>query len=63
MCSETSVTDTYATRLLARVYGALAQAGEADVVAALSQAFRQVQAELEAPNAPNSLIVDHASPA
>jgi hypothetical protein len=34
-------------RLLARVYGALAQAGDPDVVAALADARRQVQAELE----------------
>ena len=47
IATETSITDTYATRLLARVYGALAQAGDADVIAALSRARRQVQAELE----------------
>ena len=47
IATETSVTDTYATRLLARVYGALAQASDPDVVAALAQARRQVQAELE----------------
>jgi tetratricopeptide (TPR) repeat protein len=48
IATETSVTDTYATRLLARVYGALAQTADPDLVAALSQARRQVQAELEA---------------
>ena len=47
IATETSITDTYATRLLARVYGALARSREADVVAALSAARRDVQAELE----------------
>ena len=47
IATETSITDTYATRLLARVYGTLAQPGDPDVVAALSQARREVQAELE----------------
>ena len=47
IATETSITDTYATRLLARVYGTLAQASEPDVVSALSEARRQVQAELE----------------
>jgi CHAT domain-containing protein len=48
IATETSITDTYATRLLARVYGTLAQASNPDAVSALSQARRQVQAELEA---------------
>lgn len=47
IATETSITDTYATRLLARVYGALAQSADPDAVAALAQARRQVQAELE----------------
>ena len=47
IATETSITDRYATRLLARVYGALAQASDPDVVAALADARRQVQAELE----------------
>jgi tetratricopeptide (TPR) repeat protein len=47
IATETSITDSYATRLLARVYGALAQARDPDVVAALADARRQVQAELE----------------
>ena len=47
IATETSITDTYATRLLARVYGTLAQAIGSDVVAALAEARRQVQAELE----------------
>ena len=48
IATEASITDAYATRLLARVYGALAQAANPDVVAALAEARRQVQAELEA---------------
>jgi hypothetical protein len=47
IATETSITDTYATRLLARVYGTLARAGDPDIVAALSDARREVQAELE----------------
>ena len=47
IATETSVTDTYATRLLARVYGTLARTRDPDVVAALAGARREVQAELE----------------
>ena len=47
IATETSITDTYATRLLARVYGTLARSRDPDMVAALSGARRQVQAELE----------------
>ena len=47
IATETSITDSYATRLLARVYGALAQASEPDVVSALAEARRQVQTELQ----------------
>ena len=47
IATETSITDSYATRLLARVYGALAQAAEPDVVGALADARRQVQTELQ----------------
>jgi hypothetical protein len=47
IATETSITDTYATRLLASVYGALAQASDPDVVGALAFARGQVQAELE----------------
>ena len=36
IATETSITDTYATRLLARVYGTLARSGSPDVVAALA---------------------------
>ena len=46
IATETSITDTYATRLLARVYGTLARSGSPDVVAALADARREVQAEL-----------------
>jgi tetratricopeptide (TPR) repeat protein len=45
--TETSVTDTYATRLFARVYGRLARARDPDVIAALADARREVQHELE----------------
>jgi tetratricopeptide (TPR) repeat protein len=47
IATETSITDRYATRLLARVYGALAQASDPDVISALAVARRQVQADLE----------------
>jgi tetratricopeptide (TPR) repeat protein len=47
IATETSITDTYATRLLARLYGTLARSRNPDVIAALSGARRQVQAELE----------------
>ena len=45
--TETSVTDVYATRLFARLYGSLAQPGRPDVIAALADARREVQRELE----------------
>ena len=47
IATETSVTDTYATRLLARVYGTLARTRDPDIVAVLADARREVQAELE----------------
>ena len=47
IATETSITDTYATRMLTRIYGALAEPGHPDVVGAVAQARRQVQAELE----------------
>ncbi len=47
IATETSITDLYATRLLARVYGALAQARDPDIVAALAEARREVQAGLQ----------------
>ena len=57
--TETSITDTYATRLLARVYGTLAQASGPDVVSALADARRQVQAELEtSPNRQDNELAD-----
>ena len=45
--TETSVTDVYATRLFARLYGRLAQSASPDVIAALADARREVQRELE----------------
>ena len=47
IATETSITDLYATRLLARVYAALAQARDPDIVAALAEARREVQAGLQ----------------
>jgi len=47
IATETSVTDTYTTRLLAHVYAKLAQPGAADVIAALAGARRDVQRQLE----------------
>jgi tetratricopeptide (TPR) repeat protein len=47
IATETSITDTYATRLRARLYGTLTRSGRPDVVAALSEARRDVQGELE----------------
>jgi tetratricopeptide (TPR) repeat protein len=47
IATETTITDTYAARLLARVYGTLAQARDADIIFALAQARREVQAELD----------------
>ena len=44
--TETSVTDRYATRVFARLYGRLAQAGVPDAIAALADARREVQREL-----------------
>ena len=58
IATETSITDTYATRLLARVYGTLARTHDPDVVAALSEARREVQAELE--TSPNQRYKDLA---
>ena len=57
IATEASITDTYATRLLARTYAALAQAGDPDVVAALAQARRQVQAEFEASPDPQDQLL------
>jgi hypothetical protein len=52
IATETSITDAYATRLLARVYGTLAQDPGADVIGALAEARRLVQAELETSTSP-----------
>ena len=57
IATETSITDTYATRLLARLYGTLARHGDADVVAALSAARRDVQAELESSPGPRDSLL------
>jgi tetratricopeptide (TPR) repeat protein len=57
IATETSVTDTYATRLLARVYGTLAQENRPDAVAALSRARRLVQDELEASDRPRDKLL------
>jgi tetratricopeptide (TPR) repeat protein len=57
IATETSITDTYATRLLARVYGALGQASDPDLVSALSHARRQVQAELETSSSPHDNLI------
>jgi tetratricopeptide (TPR) repeat protein len=46
IATETSITDFYATRVFARVYGALAKAGVPDAVTALADARREVQREL-----------------
>ncbi len=48
IASETSVTDTYATRVFARFYARLAEATFPDAVAAACDARRAVQAELTA---------------
>ena len=48
IASETSVTDVYATKAFARIYGRLAEAGVPDAVAAVGEARRAVQAELDA---------------
>jgi tetratricopeptide (TPR) repeat protein len=48
--TETSVTDTYATRVFSRVYAELAQADNPDVVAALADARRTVQRDLTNPH-------------
>ncbi len=46
--TETAVTDVYATRVFARVYGELAAAGSPEVIEAVSQARRVVQQQLSA---------------
>jgi hypothetical protein len=44
--AETAVTDVYATRVFARIYGELADASDPDAVAAVAQARRIVQQQL-----------------
>jgi tetratricopeptide (TPR) repeat protein len=46
VATETSVSDLYATRLFARLYGELAAAGAPELLSALADARRAVQAEL-----------------
>jgi tetratricopeptide (TPR) repeat protein len=46
IASETSLTDVYATRVFARIYGCLADAGTPDAVGAACDARRMVQGEL-----------------
>ena len=48
IATETSVTDIYATKTFARIYGRLAEAVVPDPIAAVGEARRAVQAELEA---------------
>ncbi|WP_037499935.1 CHAT domain-containing protein, partial [Solirubrobacter soli] len=52
IASETAVTDLYATRVFARIYGQLADAAVPDIVAAVCDARRLVQRELEAADDP-----------
>jgi tetratricopeptide (TPR) repeat protein len=47
IATETSISDVYATRVFARVYGRLAADPAADVVAAVAEARAAVQVELE----------------
>ncbi|KUL27334.1 hypothetical protein ADL12_30265 [Streptomyces regalis] len=52
IATETSITDLYATRVFARIYGALASHATADVIDAVAQARRIVQTDLaRSPNA------------
>ena len=46
IATEASISDNYATRLLSEVYGRLAQASQPDVIAALSEARRNLQDQL-----------------
>lgn len=56
VATETTVTDRYATRLFARLYGALANAAEPEVIAALCDARRAVQAELDTATGANAQL-------
>ncbi|HZN18259.1 MAG TPA: CHAT domain-containing protein [Micromonosporaceae bacterium] len=47
IASQTAITDVYATRVFATVYGHLASDPGADVIAAVAEARRSVQRELE----------------
>lgn len=57
VATETSVTDRYATQVLARLYADLAQAARPDVVAALAQARRVVQDDLATSTDPRDRAV------
>lgn len=46
LATETSLTDVYATRVFARIYGRLAETATPDIVGAACDARRMVQAEL-----------------
>ncbi|MEH0825903.1 tetratricopeptide repeat protein [Micromonospora sp. CPCC 205714] len=52
IATQTSVTDVYATRLFTTVYAELAASTRPDVVAAVAQARRQVQRDLDAGSDP-----------
>jgi tetratricopeptide (TPR) repeat protein len=55
--TETSVTDTYATRVFSRVYAELAQADNPDVIAALADARRTVQRDLTNPHSKRDTLL------
>jgi tetratricopeptide (TPR) repeat protein len=55
--TETSVTDTYATRVFSRVYAELAQADNPDVIAALADARRTVQRDLTNPRSKRDTLL------
>ena len=52
IATETSITDLYATRVFARIYGRLAESAKPEVAAAVSDARRLVQGELTASGNP-----------
>ena len=57
IATETSITDIYATRLLAQVYGALAAARDPDIIVALAEARREVQAGLQTSPGPREALL------
>jgi tetratricopeptide (TPR) repeat protein len=52
IATETSITDLYATRVFARIYGRLAESAKPEVAAAVADARRLVQGELAASGNP-----------